>query len=138
MVVDAMGAGAGTAGWLLDQGLPVVLYKGGESSDDPTKWRCRRVQSYLVLRDRLREHAVVIDPEFSDDWDEYLAQMISVKMRPGSERVEDLDTREQMKARGIKSPDMADASAMVFATQRPRIGKRMGGIISTPGIGSEM
>jgi hypothetical protein len=34
--------------------------------------------------------------------------------------VEDLQTKEQMKADGIKSPDRADSLAMQYATQVPQ------------------
>ncbi|MCK5117844.1 MAG: hypothetical protein KAR44_14715, partial [Candidatus Aegiribacteria sp.] len=125
IVVDSIGVGSGTAGWLLDNGCNVVVYKGGSKSDDTQKWRCRRVQSYLVLRDAFRDETILYADDFVDDndWDDYAAQICSVKNKPGIERVEDLETKEEMKRRGLKSPDMADGSAMVYATQTPTLGK---------------
>lgn len=128
LVVDSIGVGAGTAGALIDWGYPVILYKGGESSDDKEQWRNRRVQSYLVMRDRYAESKIIIADDFVEDdldWDEFCAQNCSVHNKPGTERIEDLETKEQMKARGVKSPDRADSPAMIFATQQPIIGKQM-------------
>jgi len=123
--VDSIGVGAGTAGYLLKKGYPVVQYRGGEASDDPKRWRNRRVQSYLVLRDGLRDGTVVIEDKFLDgeaDWDELEAQLCSIKRKPGAERLEDLETKQDMLRRGIKSPDRPDSMAMVNATRAPKMG----------------
>lgn len=123
-VVDSLGVGAGTAGWLLDKGHSVVVYKGGAASDNPTRWRNRRVQSFLVLRDAFRDGTLEFAPTFFEDeadWDDFKAQLCSIEMDPGTERLEDLVTKEEMGRRGIKSPDMADSLAMQFATQAPRL-----------------
>lgn len=124
LVVDSIGVGAGTAGYLIKQELPVIQYKGGESSDDTQAWRNRRTQSYLVMRDALRDGTLDIDENFldNDDWEDFCAQMCSIRTNPGTERVEDLETKKMMKARNIKSPDMADSTSMQFATQSPVIG----------------
>ncbi len=119
IVVDSLGVGAGTAGYLMEKGYRVVTYKGGESSDDPLMWRNRRTQSYICLRDEHRRERVVYAEDFTDAWDDFTAQMCSVRTRPGAERLEELETKESMKRRNIKSPDMADGVAMMFATQVP-------------------
>lgn len=132
-VVDAIGVGAGTAGYLLDQGYRVIPYRGGAKSDDTAKWRNRRVQSYLVGRNALRDHNIIISERFTDtydhrrnidegrEWDDFCAQMCSVHTKPGTERVEDLETKEELKRQGIKSPDRADSFMMQFATQAPQL-----------------
>lgn len=121
IVVDAMGVGAGTAGKLLEMGQPVIAYRGGESSDAPHLWRNRRTQSYLALRNDLRDGRVSFGPSFEAHWDDLLAQVCSVRSVPGNERVEELETKEHMKRRGLKSPDLADGLAMMYATQSPRV-----------------
>lgn len=126
IVVDSLGVGSGTAGTIIKAGkYNVVVYKGGESSDDATEWRNRRTQSYMGLRDAYRDNTLIIldtvwDNE--DDWDDYLAQTCSIKSKPGAERVEDLMTKQEMIKKGIKSPDMTDGDAMIFATQQPVLG----------------
>lgn len=133
-VVDSIGVGAGTAGALIKRNRRVVRYTGGSASDDVKRWRNRRVQSYMVLRDRLRDGLVAFDEgalydaehvaTLNDDdrpEDELLAQACSVRRVIGVERVEDLETKEAMKRRGVKSPDRADSLAMIFATQAPTV-----------------
>lgn len=123
IVVDALGVGAGTAGFLLDKGYSVVTYQGGAASDDPARWRCRRVQSFINLRNALRDKSLEFVHDFldDDDWEDFMAQMCSIEVEHGRDRVEDLITKMEMKRRGIKSPDMADSLAMQFATQAPRL-----------------
>lgn len=121
IVADSLGVGAGTAGYLLEQGHAVVTYKGGESSDNTKQWRNRRTQSYIVMRDAFMKGNISIDEGFVEEaeWDEFTAQVCSAKTKPGVERVEELMTKEDMKRKGIKSPDRADSPAMIFATQMP-------------------
>lgn len=141
IVVDSLGVGAGTAGYLLEQGLPVVAYKGGAASDNPKLWRNRRTQSYIVCRDAHRDGRVAYAEDFLDesdgadgDWDEFTAQMCSVRTRPGQERVEELETKKAMMARGIASPDRADGIAMLFATQLPSVP----GILTASAVGDSV
>jgi len=122
IIVDSMGVGAGTAGYLMKyaatNSLNVIAYKGGASSDDKERWRNKRVQCYLNLRDAFRDKQIC----FADDaletregWSELEAQLCSMKLKPGSDRVEDLISKEELKRSGIKSPDIADSLAMQFA-----------------------
>lgn len=124
IVIDSLGVGTGCRDHCIKAGYNVVEYKGGESSDNPELWRCRRVQSYLCLRDALRDKELDFDEacfESSDDADEFMAQLASIEKTEGvtGERVEDLVPRSAMKAKGIASPDIADSLAMRYATQQP-------------------
>lgn len=122
-VVDSIGVGSGTAGELMRRGYPVVVYIGGEASSDPNRWRNRRVQSYIALRNDLRDGYVVFADDFTNDHaehDELLAQLCSIRIPPNMERVEDLVTKQKMKDDGIPSPDRADCLAMQYATKAPQ------------------
>ena len=121
VVVDSLGVGAGVCSNLVVAGLPVIQYKGGAASDNAAIYRNRRVQSYLVTRDYFRDGNIIFDPDFVDynEWDDVYGQLCSIRIRPGTERFEDLLTKEQMKAQAIISPDRADSIAMQFATQSP-------------------
>jgi len=50
-----------------------------------------------------------------DDDDSMAAQLTSVQYSYDSKRRIKLETKEQMKSRGLKSPDDADALALTFA-----------------------
>jgi hypothetical protein len=135
IVVDSLGVGAGTAGYLMQEGLPIITYKGGEASDDIKQWRNRRTQSYIVMRDAFRDKRISFAEDFLDeesgivgDWDDFTAQMCSVRTIPGTERVEELETKKAMMMRGIVSPDRADSCALIFATQTPNMPGTIGTI----------
>ncbi len=124
IVVDRMGVGAGTAGTLMNDPahLNVIGYAGGESSSNPKKFRNRRVQSYLALRNDLRDGGLALLPTFvetKEDWDELEAQLCSVKSKVNNDKLEDLWTREEMRRDGIDSPDRADSMAMQYASHVP-------------------
>jgi len=128
IVID-MGGGYGdaAAGTLLDRGYNVVLYKGSATSDNPKRWRCRRVQTWISGRDAFRDGLVVLDPNMlgdpdEADWDEFMAQMTSVRWLPSTGQADDIETKRAMRARGVDSPDRADSFMMLYATQTPTIG----------------
>lgn len=119
IVVDSLGVGAGTAGYLMKKELPVVTYKGGASASSDNYRNCR-VQSYIGLRNEFRDGSIALDPAMLDDekgWEEFEEQLTSVKSKPGVEKLEDLVTKDEMKRSGIKSPDHADSLAMQCANQ---------------------
>lgn len=124
IVVDSLGVGAGTAGYLLKKGYQVIIYKGGSASDDSTEWRNRRVQSSICLRDAFQRRSIVLSETMFDnpqDWEDLRGQLTSIQRKPGTERLEDLVTKEEMKRMNIKSPDMAESLIMQMATQHPTL-----------------
>lgn len=121
IVVDALGVGSGTAGLLINsKRYNVILYKGGESADDPTMYRCKRVQSYIGMRNDYRDGKVFIDNDFcsEEDWEDFTAQTTSIKKREDSEKLEDLEPKRML----LTSPDKADSNAMMYATAAPILG----------------
>lgn len=135
IVVDSLGVGAGTAGTLIKRGYRVVQYKGGASAANPLKWRNRRVQTYIALRDGFRDGTIILHPEALHDelaWDEFEAQITSIRTKPGTEKLEDLITKEEMKRDGMKSPDRADSLAMQYATIAPNITGSVGVTSNAP------
>ncbi len=64
IVIDGLGVGAGCAGELIRRGYPVVIYKGGEASDDSKQWLNRRTQSYIAMRNAFRDDEIIIAETF--------------------------------------------------------------------------
>lgn len=126
-VVDALGVGAGTAGTLMARGYRVVCYKGGEASSNAKKWRNRRVQSYITLRDEMAAGRISYADGFASDKDadDMVAQLCWIRSKPGIEKVEDLETKAELVRDSGKSPDLADANAMLMATKQPSTGSQM-------------
>lgn len=120
-IVDAVGVGAGTAGYLLDKGYPVVCNRGGESSDDPKRWRNRRTQNYIVARDYYRDGRIAHAEGFVDDWDDFAAQLTALRYKANGERVDDIETKDDLTRRGVKSPDRADSAVMLLSGKSPQL-----------------
>ena len=118
-IVDAIGVGAGTAGTLMKAGYNVVRNVGGESSDDPGKWRNRRVQNYIATHDALMESSLTIAPDAIDDEEEFYAHLLSIKRNPGAEKVDDIEPKAKIKQQGLPSPDRADSLAMQYNGKTP-------------------
>jgi hypothetical protein len=124
IVVDSIGVGAGTAGKLMKDGLPVIAYKGGEASANAKMYRNRRVQSHIAMRNDFRDAMIALDPQMLEDeeaWSEFEEQLCSIRVKPGTEKLEDLVTKEEMRRDGLKSPDRAESLAMQYATQYPTL-----------------
>lgn len=128
-VPDSLGVGSGTAGLLIRMSHNVVRYMGGSGSDNPKQWRNRRVQSYINLRDAFRDKRIRISAsafESDEDHEEFIAQTCSIEYARSDDRVEDIFTKQEMKRKGIPSPDMTDSMAMQYATQHPTLATRQG------------
>ena len=126
IVIDSIGVGAGTAGRLMKDGLPVIAYKGGEASSNPKAFRNRRVQSHIAMRNDFRDGLIALAPDMLPDeeaWTEFEEQLCSIKVKPGVEKYEDLVTKEEMRRDGLKSPDHAESLAMQYATQYPTMAR---------------
>lgn len=135
-VIDSIGVGAGTAGTLIERGYNVVTFKSGETSDDPEEWRNQRVQNSLVFRNGLRDGWIVFDESFVDndyEWDEFCAQCCSIRRKPGTERVEDVESKQDLMKRGLPSPDRLDSAMMAMTSKSPAIRRSMGSTIE--GVG---
>jgi hypothetical protein len=118
IVIDSLGVGAGTYGTVYDAGYPAYRYVGGSSADDSARYRNRRVQSYLTLRDAFKAGALSFEDDALDTpeaWAAFDGQLCLITNRPGQDRIEDIVTKDELKRQGLKSPDMADSLAMQYA-----------------------
>ena len=121
LVIDSIGVGAGTAGFLINEGYRVKPHKGGSTQGVNTKkHRNQRTMAYCSFRDMHRDGKIKYSPDFCDDWDEYIAQVCSIKYT-GTERVDDIETKKSLTDRGIKSPDRADSASMLCTPMGVRI-----------------
>jgi hypothetical protein len=117
-IVDSLGVGAGVRDNLLRKGHSVAAFKGGAASSNKLRWRNKRVQSYWSLHNALRDARISYADDFfenENDQAEYEAQLLSIRVKHSIEKLEDLQTKEEMKRGGIASPDMADSSMMLFS-----------------------
>ncbi len=116
--VDVIGIGAGVADRLKEMGLPVVMVNVSEApAVDPKK--------YKRLRDELwgksAEWAKARDCTLLDD-EELIAELSSVTYKFNSEGQIIVESKDELKKRGLRSCDVADAWNLTFAVAAPIAG----------------
>ena len=109
--VDVIGMGAGVADRLRELGYDVVDVNVSTSSSDPDKWPNLRHELWWELRELFHRHEIngVVD-------DTTIGQLTSVKYSFDSRHsMPIIESKDQMKKRGLKSPDRAEALMLAFA-----------------------
>jgi len=110
MIIDVIGLGSGPFDRLREQGYDVVPFNGAERAFRPDKFKNRRAEVYWTFRELLSEGLIDLDPD-----DEVLhAQLQSIKWTVDSGGRIVIESKEDMRDRGVPSPDHADAA--VYAT----------------------
>jgi len=109
--VDVIGMGAGVADRLRELGYAVVDVNVSASSSDPEKWPNLRHELWWELRELFHRNEINgVDDETT------IGQATSVKYGFDSRHsMPIIETKEQMKKRGLKSPDRAEALMLAFA-----------------------
>lgn len=108
-VIDVIGVGAGVFDRLSEQNLNVVAFNSSESATNPKKFVNRRAEQYWALRELFHDGAIDLDAED----EELAAQLGSIKWTIDSAGRIKIESKEDMKKRGLPSPDRADAVMMV-------------------------
>jgi len=107
--IDAVGIGAGTYDRMHEQGAPAVEMQSGAASSDPEVYLNTRAEWYWGLRSRFESGDIDIenDPEL-------ISQLSNIKYKINSRGQIQIESKEDMKKRGLPSPDRADALALTF------------------------
>ncbi len=127
-VVDETGIGAGVVDRLRQLNYKVTGFNGGESPKDKEKYKNRRVEVWGLMRDALRDRI-----ELPDDA-ELRQDLIGPEYSFTPTQQLMLEKKEDMKKRGLSSPDKGDALAMTWAVS-PRVNVSLKTInYSTAGI----
>lgn len=108
--IDADGLGAGVYDRLVEQGHPVQEMRGGFRARDHERFANKRAEWYWGLRTRFEDGDISIP-----DDEELLAQLTAIKYSLNSRGQIQLETKDEMRKRGMPSPDKADAMAYAFA-----------------------
>jgi hypothetical protein len=109
--VDAGGVGEGTAAKLRELGLAVHAVYFGSKSDNPSGLvRCanKRSEMWMAMAQWLKAGAIPNDPELK-------AQLIGPEASENAQGIV-LERKEDMRSRGLASPDIADSLALTFAS----------------------
>jgi hypothetical protein len=107
--VDTIGLGAGIADRLREQGYPAVDVNVGERSSNRDKYYNLRAELWIKLADWLAEgHGSIPDDE------KLIAGASSIKYSFDSAGRIKIEKKEDLKKRGLPSPDRADALTLTF------------------------
>jgi hypothetical protein len=110
MQVDADGLGAGVFDRLREQGLPVHEFRGGMKPIDTERFINRRAEIFWTLRERMEDGEVDLPADGEDD--DLIAQLGSLRFFLDSRGRIGIESKDDMRKRGLPSPDKADAAAM--------------------------
>lgn len=106
--VDAVGLGAGVVDRLRQLGFRVTEVLAGAKPQDETQYHNLRAEMWCRMKDWLATAHLPDDHELRDD-------LTGVEYGFQREMRLQLEKKEDMKARGLASPDAADALALTFA-----------------------
>lgn len=115
IVVEATGVGAGLVDIMRDRGYKVVEVHPGAAANKHELFINRRAEYWSEMRDWLAEEGC-IDP--SDDLFTELTTIL-YSLDRHEQRLK-LEAKEEMKKRGLPSPDNADTLALTFAVRIAR------------------
>ena len=116
ITVDETGLGSGVVDILHEQGQPVYGFNGSAAplKEDVTCANLR-AEGYWTLARRFREHTIRIPRDA-----ELIAELASLRYRYNSRGKVLMESKEDMKRRGLPSPDKANALMLAFLdTEQP-------------------
>lgn len=106
--VDGVGVGAGVVDQLTEQGFPVLDMQAGARATEPDRFVNQRAEWAWALRELLE--AGDVDLDAGDD--ELAAQLGALKFRYDSRGRIVVESKDEMRKRGLPSPDRADAAIL--------------------------
>lgn len=121
VAVDVNGLGSGVAEELEDMGVYVIWVNAGcEAERQPEKYERLRDELWGDVRDALETYAMSLP-----NHEELIGELTSIKFedKRGSRGRIKLESKREMKRRGLKSPDHADALCLWWKATQER-GKR--------------
>jgi hypothetical protein len=108
VVIDEGGLGAGIVDRLKEQRYKVKGINFGNKSANPIMYGNKRAEMWGKMKDWLKSASIPLDRFLKTD-------LISPMMKPDSKGTIFLESKKDMKARGLASPDAADAICVTFA-----------------------
>ena len=108
VVIDEGGLGAGIVDRLKEQKYKIRGVNFGNKAKNPLMWGNKRAEMWGDMREWLKTAAIPTDRYLKSD-------LISPLMKPDSKGSIFLESKKDMRSRGLSSPDAADAIAVTFA-----------------------
>ena len=110
LVVDRIGIGSGIVDRLKEQNIPVIGINSAQRADDAQTYANKRAEMWWVMRDWIDDYPARLPNDMA------LASDLSAPgFKHTSNGLKLLESKDDMRARGIRSPDIGDALALTFA-----------------------
>ncbi len=113
VVVDEVGIGAGVVDRLREQGHKVQGINVGRQAKDPSHYVNLRAEGYWNLRQLFMDSALEIPAD-----NELVGQLAALRYSFNSLGQVIVESKDDMRSRGVPSPDKADALMMCFLSKR--------------------
>jgi len=110
IAVDAVGVGGGVADILRRRGYPAVDIESGERAYMTTRFNNRRTEMWFRLRELMRTQSISLPED-----DRMIGELSAPKYSFDLSGRYRLETKEEMKRRGLSSPNIADAVVYAYA-----------------------
>jgi len=111
--IDDTGIGKGVSDRLKEKGVSVNAITVGADALDKTRYKNIKAQSFWETRQWIIAGGNLLK---SDDWH----QLNWIKYKVNTDKVLQIEPKDEMKKRTGKSPDFADALSLTFAPQKPQ------------------
>lgn len=111
--VDSVGVGGGVADMLRDENVPVVDFNAGAASVDKEKFGNRRAELYWALSRKCAEGTLDLPQDAK-----LKGELCDIRYRYDQRGKMWIETKEEARSRGTRSPDRADVVMMMFAPPR--------------------
>lgn len=111
VVIEELGMGVGVVETLEDMGFAEQVWgiNTGVAANEPELYTNLRCEMYALLKEWLEGQVELPNiPEMLDD-------LTVLKRKPSANGKLRLETKDEMRRRGVKSPDVGDALALTFA-----------------------
>ena len=108
--IDSIGIGAGCADRLRELGLPVRGINVSEAPSLKGQYRNLRAELWFKAKEWLETRAVRLPND-----ELLMAELTAVRFKYSSAGKQQIESKEEIKRRGLPSPDRADAFVLTFA-----------------------
>lgn len=109
MYIDDTGIGRGVSDRMEELMLSVNPVAFGESAEDKSRYTNKKMELFWAFKTWLARGGKIL---YSDAWNE----LLEMKYKITSDKLLQMEPKEDLKKRLGKSPDFADAGALTFAT----------------------
>jgi phage terminase large subunit len=126
IAIDVIGIGAGVVDRLLEQNLPVLGVNVGEAPPVAGRFMRLRDQLWLSVREWLESRAVSLPYD-----DQLRADLCAPRVSFLSDGRMQVESKIQLRARGFRSPDSADALCNTFVPSGMALQLGLGNLLNT-------